>query len=254
MKDGGELKPEKKEALHSGHRRRMMERFEADAEHFQDHEILEVILYNAIPRSNTNPVAHALIRAFGSLAAVFRASVKELMLVDGIGKKTAEYIRCIGLCYTRINSEEPECPLYFSPKAFGDYLERDYKGNSKEILEIFCLNKLGRMYFRKEFSSGKNNEVKTDPARISEILLVKNPHTVVVAHNHPNGTRAPSLQDDVFTKQLYILCAMHNVRLGDHIIVGDDGLFSYHATGALEKIKESCSDIQLGGGKHEQKR
>lgn len=226
----------------------MMERFETGAEHFQDHEILEVLLFNAIPRANTNPIAHALIGAFGSLSAVFRASVRELMLVDGVGQKTAEYLRCIGLCFERVHPAAPNYPPYFSPKTFGDYLEEEYKDKKKEVLELYCLNKLGRLYFKKEFSTGKNDEVVTDPSKIGEVLLVKKPHTVVVAHNHPNGTRNPSSQDDVFTKQLYILCTMYNVKLGDHFIVGSDGLFSYHTVGRLDKIKNSCKDIQTDEG------
>ena len=226
----------------------MLERFEADAEHFQDHEILEVMLYNAIPRSDTNPVAHALINSFGSLADVFRASIKELMLVNGVGKRTAEYIRCIGLCYERIKPEPKNHPLYFNPKAFCDYLEEDYRGKSAEVLEIFCLNKHGRIFFRKEFTTGKRDEAQASPTEISELLLVRKPFTVIAAHNHPNSTRNPSCQDDVFTKQLCMLCLMHNVRLGDHVIVGRDGVYSYHAVGKLDKIVKTCKEIQFDGG------
>lgn len=226
----------------------MLERFDAEAEHFQDHEILEVLLYNVIPRSNTNPVAHALIKAFGSLADVFGASVRELMLVNGVGKKTAEYIRCIGLCFERIKPKPKEYPLYFSTKSFCDFLEEEYRGLRREILEIFCLNKLGRIFFRKEFSTGKSEEVKVAPTDVSELLLVKKPFTVVVAHNHPNGTRNPSVQDDVFTKQFCMMCMMHNVRLGDHIIVGRDGIYSYHAVGKLDKYIGQCKEIQFDGG------
>lgn len=246
MNEGEENKSQT--GLHSGHRQRMMERFETGAEHFQDHEILEVLLFNAIPRSNTNPLAHALINAFGSLAGVFRASVKELMLVNGVGKRTAEYIRCIALCYERISPAPQNQPLYFSPKKFNDFLEEEYRGKTKEVLEIFCLNKLGRLLFRKEFSVGKSDEVQAEPMAISELLTVQKPFTVVAAHNHPNGVRNPSEQDDIFTKQLYILCAMNNVRLGDHIIVGRDGIYSYHAVGKLDKIKKSCKDIQFNEG------
>ncbi len=226
----------------------MMERFAADAEHFQDHEILEVLLYNAIPRSNTNPIAHALINSFGSLAEVFRASVKELMLVNGVGKRTAEYIRCIGLCYQRINPAPRNHPRYFNPKEFCDFLEQEYRGKTAEVLEIFCLDKFGHIFFRKEFSSGKRDGVQTATTEITELLIVKKPFTVVAAHNHPHGTRNPSAQDDLFTKQLCLLCLMHNVRLGDHIIAGCDGAYSYHAVGKLEKIIKICKEIQFGGG------
>lgn len=226
----------------------MLERFEAGEERFQDHEILEILLFNAIPRSNTNPLAHALINAFGSLADVFHASVDELMLVKGIGKRTAEYIRCIGLCFERVNPAPQNVPSFHNSKAFGDFLEEEYRDKTKEVLEIFCLNKQGRLQFRKEFSIGNSSGVTVDPKEINALLVVKEPHTVVVSHNHPNGTRNPSAQDDIFTKQLLLVCRMHNVILGDHIVVGSDGAYSYHSTGRLDKIRESCKDVIFNGG------
>lgn len=226
----------------------MLKRFEKGAEQFQDHEILEVLLFYVIPRNNTNPIAHELINAFGSLAAVFRASEKELMLVKGIGKKAAEFIRCVGQCYERIKPAPKNTPLYFNPKAFSDFLEGEYREKKSEVLELFCLNQHGRVIFRKEFTVDRRDAVNVDPKEISEILIVKKPHTVIAAHNHPFGTRNPSAQDDSFTKQLYILCYLNNVNLGDHLIVGRDGTYSYRAVGKLEKIKNSCSDIRPDGG------
>lgn len=234
----------KEKPLHSGHRQRMLKRFEADAEHFHDHEILEVLLFNAIPRNNTNPIAHALINSFGSLAGVFQASINELMLVRGVGKRTAEYIRCIGLCYERVKPVSASLPQYFNPKAFFDYLEEDYRGKVKEELELFCLDKQDRMYFRKKFSLGKSDTVEIDPREISELLLIQKPHSVVAAHNHPQSRRFPSKADDSFTKRLHMLCFMSNVTLADHIIVGTDGSYSYRAAGKLDKIRASCKDIE----------
>lgn len=245
MNEGEEQKGKKSaKPLHSGHRQRMMERFETGAEFFQDHELLEVLLYNAIPRSNTNPIAHALISSFGSLAGVFSASVRELMLVRGVGKRTAEYIKCIGLCFERVKPAPTSLPLYFSPKDFREYLEGAYRDKQKEELEIFCLDKLGRIFFRKSFSSGESNEVTAEPTEISELLLVKKPHTVVVAHNHPFGDARPSSQDDVFTRQLLLMCRLHNVRLGDHIILGRSDTYSYRAAGKLDQMRNSVKQLE----------
>ena len=229
----------------------MMKRFETGAEHFQDHELLEVLLYNAIPRANTNPIAHALIESFGSLAGVFRASVSELMLVRGVGKRTAEYIKCVGLVFERVNPAPNALPAYFNPKEFGDFVAEAYRGKHKEELEIFCLNKLGRINFRKKFSSGDSTEVTAEPTEISELLLVQKPHTVVVAHNHPFATRNPSVQDDLFTKQLCLMCRLHNVNLGDHLILGCDGVYSYRASGKLDKIKNSVKTLEFDQGSDE---
>ena len=234
--------------IHSGHRQRMLERFEGDSQHFQDHELLEVLLYNAIPRANTNPIAHALIDSFGSLAGVFRASIRELMLVRGVGKRTAEYIKCIGLCFERVKPVPNDYPNYFSPKDFEARIEKEYQGKCKEELELFCLDKLGRVFFRKTFSTGNSSEAKVEPTEISELLLVKKPHTVVAAHNHPFSGCKPSSQDDLFTKQLCLMCRLHNVKLGDHIVVGRDGVYSYRTCGKLDKIRSSLQEIETDQG------
>ena len=250
----GEEKTERKtlkKPIHSGHRQRMMERFETGAEHFQDHELLEVLLYNAIPRANTNPIAHSLIESFGSLAGVFHASIRELMLVRGVGKRTAEYIKCIGLCFERVNPAPQQGPAYFSPKEFSSFIETEYSGKRKEELEIFCLDKSGRIFFRKKFSTGENRSVSAEPTEISELLLVKKPHTVVAAHNHPFGSKNPSAQDDVFTRQLCLMCRIHNIRLGDHLILGRDGVYSYREVGKLDKIQNSIRDIETNRGSDE---
>ena len=248
MQEGVKTEKKSQKPIHSGHRQRMMERFEMGSEHFQDHELLEVLLYNAIPRSNTNPIAHALIEAFGSLSAVFHASIRELMLVHGVGKRTAEYIKCIGLCFERANPAPKAQPLYFNPKDFSGYIEEEYRGKTKEELQLFCLDKLGRIFFRKSFSTGESNAVKAEPSEISELLLVEKPHTVVAAHNHPYGSRNPSSQDDIFTKQLCLMCRLHNVKLGDHLIWGRDGVYGYRAAGKLDKIQADVQEIESARG------
>ena len=248
MRAGDKTEQKGIKPIHSGHRQRMLERFEVGAEYFQDHELLEVLLYNAIPRSNTNPIAHALIESFGSLSGVFHASVRELMLVHGVGKRTAEYIKCIGLCYERVSPAPKGRPQYFNPKDFGDYVVAEYEGKTKEELTLFCLDKLGRIIFRKNFSTGESNAVKAEPSEISELLLVKKPHTLIAVHNHPYGGCNPSSQDDIFTKQLCLMCRLHNVRLGDHFILGRDGVFSYRASGKLDKILCSVQEIETDRG------
>ena len=77
--------------MHEGHRKRMLQRLE-HGEGLQDHELLEVLLFNAIPRKNTNPLAHELLTAFSSLGELFGASYEELLDVDGVGPETAAYL------------------------------------------------------------------------------------------------------------------------------------------------------------------
>lgn len=86
----------KKEQLHKDHRSRLRKRYEENGlDSFEDHNVLELLLFYAIPRRDTNPAAHRLISKFGSLSGVFSASVEELQTVEGIGKSSAEYLALV---------------------------------------------------------------------------------------------------------------------------------------------------------------
>ena len=81
------------ENIHAEHRARMREKYLQMRDAMPDHEILELLLFNVIPRRNTNPIAHALLNRFGSLDEVFRASIPQLTSVEGVGEKTAMFLK-----------------------------------------------------------------------------------------------------------------------------------------------------------------
>lgn len=137
--------------MHEGHRKRMLQRLE-HAEGLQDHEVLEILLYNAIPRKNTNPLAHALLNAFPSLEQLFRASYEELLTVDGVGPETAAYLRCIGILRERIPSSEEAAPAAFGAGNFSAYLLERYSSLKEEVIEIFCMDAQERVHSSKRFT------------------------------------------------------------------------------------------------------
>ena len=81
--------------MHEGHRQRMYDKLKNDDGLF-DHELLEILLFNALPRKNTNPIAHELLDTFGSLAGVLAADTEKLKAVNGVGENVALYLKCIG--------------------------------------------------------------------------------------------------------------------------------------------------------------
>ena len=232
-------------ALHAGHRQRMLERLGQNESSLQDHELLEILLFYVLPRRNTNPIAHALIRAFGSLSGVFRASMEELLLVKGVGKATAQYLRAVALGFSRVNLKDGVPVKVSTPAELFQYLQEKYRNNTTETLELLCVDKQNRVFFCKEFSVGKKNEVRLNPREASSLMLAKKTHLIIAAHNHPNASSAPSLEDDRFTKQLGMLCVINNVKFGDHVIVGNDGVYSYHASGRLDEIMRDCAQINF---------
>lgn len=110
--------PEKKkpDTTHEGHRGRLIAKFESGG--LEEHEWLEGLLFNAYPRKNTNPVAHALLRKFGSIENIFTRTTEQLQTVEGIGPGVAAYLRVIGVFFKKFRSSGACYPKYYDVKEF----------------------------------------------------------------------------------------------------------------------------------------
>ena len=227
--------------MHEGHRQRMLERLESAEGSLQEHELLEILLFNAIPRKNTNELAHRLLSAFGSLRSLFRAGMSELKAVPGVGESTAAYLRIIGIFYARAQLKEPELPSAFSFAAFRPFLIERFEGAREEYVELYSLDGKDCVKNVRRFSSEKSFQASIDPKEISRFLVEAKPAAMVAVHNHITGPATPSREDDDFTAQLEILCSMHNVSLRDHIICSPEGVYSYFLSGKLNELSARYS-------------
>ncbi|HIZ73352.1 MAG TPA: hypothetical protein H9964_07205 [Candidatus Gallimonas intestinavium] len=227
--------------MHEGHRQRMLERLESAEGSLQEHELLEILLFNAIPRKNTNELAHRLLSAFGSLRAVLGAEMAELKAVPGVGESTAAYLRIIGIFYARAQLKEPELPSAFSFAAFRPFLIERFEGAREEYVELYSLDGKDCVKNVRRFSSEKSFQASVDPKEISRFLVEAKPAAMVAVHNHITGPATPSREDDDFTAQLEILCSMHNVSLRDHIICSPEGVYSYFLSGKLNELSARYS-------------
>ncbi len=224
--------------MHEGHRKRMMERLMHDAEGLQDHELLEILLFYALPRVNTNPLAHELLRTFGSVDGVFGASVEELRSVDGIGASAAGLIRTAGQLYRRA-CVRGEAPVRLNnPAVLLDLARERLGGLDSEAVECYLIGKGDRVKFIKRFSTGRSGEASFGTEELMRILAAQQPGGLAVAHNHPHGKAQPSQEDDVFTARVQMICAMQEIVFYDHIIVGESDCYSYFTAGTLGEIKE----------------
>ena len=227
--------------MHEGHRQRMLERLESAEGSLQEHELLEILLFNAIPRKNTNELAHRLLSTFGSLHAVLGAEMAELKAVPGVGESTAAYLRIIGIFYARAQLKEPELPSAFSFAAFRPFLIERFEGAREEYVELYSLDGKDSVKNVRRFSSEKSFQASVDPKEISRFLVEAKPAAMVAVHNHITGLATPSREDDDFTAQLEILCSMHNVSLRDHIICSPEGVYSYFLSGKLNELSARYS-------------
>ena len=232
---------EKDVNLHEGHRERMIKKFLSSPESMPDHEILEILLFYAIPRKDTNPLAHQLIRTFGSFYKVMSKSSKELMTVDGVGEKTATYLSLLGEIVKRIRVDEEKEKLgkgsfKFYKNEFMDLFHNVTTENSV----ILLLDKKHNEITRLTYTNNSVGSVFVDSPELSKAIAVNKPTYLIIAHNHPSGNPMPSKNDDITTRKLYILCQVHGVTLADHFIVTEDEIFSYRKSLRLDYIRETA--------------
>ncbi len=231
--------------MHEGHRQRMYERLK-DGSGLCDHELLEILLFSAIPRKNTNPIAHKLINAFGSLSGVFEADVKQLMTVEGVGESVALFLKCVGECNRRIKSVNTGVAVLKTYEDFKRFTAVRMRGRLEEFIEIYCLEKNGVVKRVFTYTDSDRNKVEVRTDKIAHVIATEKPYGILVAHNHLSGKSAPSLNDDRFTVELQLMCSINNVVLYDHCIYASDtDVYSYFATGEIDRIRDKFSYKKL---------
>lgn len=221
--------------IHDGHREKMRQRFlRGGLDAFADHEALELLLYYAIPRKDTNPIAHALMERYGSLSAVLTAPVEDLEKVEGIGESAAVLLKLAPQLYrkARLSDAEQETVLS-SVSRVGAYLLDRFTGEKNEVLYQLCLDRKGKLLACKKLGEGDIASAELDIRRLVENALLTGASSVILAHNHPSGVALPSEEDYIATSRAKEALAVVGVVLTDHIIVADGDFVSMSDSGYI---------------------
>ena len=220
---------------HQGHRKRMKERFAQEGlDHFSDIQVLELLLFYCNPRQDTNPIAHALLDHFGSLAQVLEAPVEELQKVSGVGQNAALFLHLItevGRYY--LVNRVSQCRILSTVEECAEYLLPFFYGRRVETVFLLCLDAKCKVLCCKEVGEGSVNSAGISVRKIVETALGVNASTVVLAHNHTSGIALPSPEDRETTLTLKAALDAVGILLADHIIVADDDFVSLADDGLL---------------------
>lgn len=220
--------------LHGGHRKRLIEKLEAQS--LCDHEYLEAFLFNAIPRQNTNDLAHRLLAEFGTLENVFNASIEKLVAVDGVGESLASYIRCAGVFIARFwNREDGAYPSRFHYRQFLSFIKREYADLKEEVFDAYVLDEEGKIFGRKRCASGEGYLVEVQSRWLAGVICHYNPTGVILVHNHPNGDANPSDADNETTKYCNEICQQNGVLFCEHFIYSSQNIYSYDLNSILSE-------------------
>ena len=202
---------------------------------FSEVRALELLLFYAIPRVDVNPIAHVLLNRFGSLHAVFSASVAELCGVEGVGESTAVLIRLVPELYRRseVEAKMKEFEAIDTSEKAGELAMSFFKGEGSEKFLLFCLNAKNEFRKCEEIGRGVVNSVPVDVRLVAELALADRAAACFVAHNHPSGDLQPSEEDMLVTRQIKEALDTLRIPLHDHIIVGMEGYYSFADAGLL---------------------
>lgn len=220
-------------SIHDGHRQRMKDRFLSEGlDNFNDIQVLELLLFYAVPRQDTNPIAHALLERFGTLAQVLEAPVSELEKVKGVGHNAAMLLSLAPQLGRRYQiSKMMHTSILTSVEACGKYLIPYFFGRRNETVFILCLDAKCKVLGCVEVGEGSVNSAGVPIRRIVETALAYNATTVILAHNHPSGLALPSGEDVQTTHRVAAALNAVEISLADHIVVADDDFVSIVQSG-----------------------
>ncbi|MBR7123101.1 MAG: DNA repair protein RadC [Oscillospiraceae bacterium] len=209
--------------IHKEHRARVRSRFLQDGlDGFDEHQVLEMLLFYCIPRRDTNIIAHNLINRFGSLAQVIDAPVKELAKVDGVGEGTAVFISFLSQFDRYYNTNKnQEFQILNTIEDCGNYLLPYFNGRHKETVYMLCLDAKCKVLSCRLIEEGNVNSAGISIRKIVDMALTENATSVVLAHNHPSGLAVPSDEDIDTTVKIAKALRFVDVVLTDHIVVAD---------------------------------
>ncbi|MDR3533942.1 MAG: DNA repair protein RadC [Rhodopila sp.] len=214
-----------------GHRLRMRQRLlKAGPDSLADHEMLEMILFIALPRRDTKPIARALLTRFRTFGGVVGAPAPELMAVEGIGEAGAAALKLVQAAALRMMRKEVAAqPVLSTWDRLTDYLTASMEHERIEHFRVLFLDGRNRLIADEVQGRGTINHAPAYPREVVRRCLELHASAVILAHNHPSGEPTPSREDVALTTEIARAAAMMGIAVHDHIIVGRGKWLSFRA-------------------------
>ncbi|HEY5583160.1 MAG TPA: DNA repair protein RadC [Ruminiclostridium sp.] len=215
--------------LHEGHRQRVKTRYLSEGlDAFEDHQVLELLLFFGIPMKDTNELAHKMIQEFGSLAGLFEADPKDVCKRCEVSENTAILVSLIpSLARRYFKGKWGDKPVLNSSTKAGEYAMSLFTGRTYEVFFVICLDSQNRVNYAALVHEGTLNEVSVYPRLVVEVVLRHQANSVILAHNHPGGSLNPSNDDIELTKKIKAALEPISVKVVDHIITAGDKYMSF---------------------------
>lgn len=197
-----------------------------------DYEILELILFRALPRQDVKPLARSLLDRFGDFGAVLAATPERLRQVPGIADAAITEIKIIEAAAIRLTrSRICDRQVISSWQALLEYCQATLAHRETEHFRVFFLDRQNRLIADEEQARGTVDHVPVYPREVIRRALTLNASALILVHNHPSGNPAPSQADIDLTRQIADAAQTMGIVIHDHLIIGRGGPFSFRAEG-----------------------
>jgi DNA repair protein RadC len=211
-----------KAAGHKGHRQRLRERFRKTGEQgLADYELLEFLLFSALPRQDTKPIAKALLQRFGSFSAALAAPRERLKEVAGLSDISVDTLQAVHAAIIRYHRAElNERQLLDSWSKVIEYLQASMELSTVEQFRILFLDKKNGLIADEVQQTGTVDHTPVYPREVIRRALEHSATALILVHNHPSGDPTPSRADILMTQKIIEVAKPLGIEVHDHIIVG----------------------------------
>ena len=232
-----------------GHRKRLREKFmKSGLVGFHDYEIVELLLSLGTPRRDCKQQAKEALARFKTLRGVLEAPAQELQEIGGIGVHSAFGIKLVQeVAREFLKSKIIDKPFYKSSQEVFAYLYHSMRDLRKEVFKVLYLNSQNQIIETVDLFEGTVNSSAVSLREVMEGAIRHNAVSLIFAHNHPSGNPEPSASDRQLTRDLVCCGQIMQIRVLDHIIIGDNCHFSFAGQGLVEEYEMDFLNLKLKG-------
>lgn len=220
---------------YTGHRDRLRQRFiDSGPDALHDYEVLELLLFSAIPRKDVKPLAKALLAKFGNLQKLLQANLEELTNQDGISQNTAVLLKTVNALSNRMMKQElMDRPVLKNWNKLRDYCQQTMAHEPREYFRVMFLNKRNELIADEIQNAGTVDHAPVYPREIMKRALELGATALVLVHNHPSGDTKPSKLDIDMTRKVVRAAEPFSILVHDHLIIGTNSIGSFKELGLL---------------------
>jgi len=235
LSEGGEQAPLAERPHYHGHRQRLRERFlSAGSGALPDYELLELLLFHAIPRIDVKPLAKELIARFGSFAGVLNAAPERLAELEAVSHHVIVLLKAVREAGERLaRAEVMARPVIGSWEKLLDYCRASMAHAPVEQFRLLFLDRKNRLIADEVQQKGTVDHTPVYPREVVKRALELNATAIILVHNHPSGDPTPSSGDIAMTREVQDACTKLGIALHDHVIIAKSGHASLKSMGLI---------------------